>query len=260
MMAFGPPHPPGHAPIADWSLDVPQEWLDKVETTALSFAPNVPEWILGPNRGEKGEGEEEPGARHHMQGYYASLLAMEQECGRLLDSLDQLGLAGDTIVVFVSDHGELGGAHGRYKKGTPQNESIHVPMALRWPGHLEAGRSLSFPVTLADIAPTLMGLAGLSKPPTHGLDLSRQLLHPGQAAPRKVVLIEGALSWRHPWRALRMGPWTYVEYPSNGRRLLYNENVDPWQRSNLVDDPDHAAALPELKARLRSLVDWINDE
>ena len=95
-------------------------------------------------------------------------------------TLNRLGLENDTIVVFSSDHGDMLWAHGRRNKQQPYEESIHIPLIVRWPGHLPAGKVEDVLIGVSDHTPTLLGLAGVAVPAEmNGRDLSGRLLGRG---------------------------------------------------------------------------------
>jgi arylsulfatase A-like enzyme len=131
-----------------------------------------------------------------LQDYYLNCIAdCDQHIARLLDDLDQLGLADNTIVVVTSDHGELAGAHQMHGKGaTAYREQLHVPMWIRHPGHAtSAGQSCQALTSHLDITPTILGLAGVGDdqrkriaPQLKGKDFSPMLASPESAGKNDV--------------------------------------------------------------------------
>ena len=131
-----------------------------------------------------------------LQDYYLNCIAdCDQHIARLLDDLDQLGLAENTIVVVTSDHGELAGAHQMHGKGaTAYREQLHVPMWVRHPGHTaSAGQTCQALTSHLDITPTILGLAGVSDdqrrqiaPELKGKDFSSELASPASAGSNDV--------------------------------------------------------------------------
>ena len=134
-----------------------REYLRRYDPAALCLRPNVPiETTTGRQRFSREK------VRHSLQGYYAHISALDAELGRLLDVLDQTGLAGDTMVVYSTDHGDMLGSHGFYGKRVPWEESCRVPFFVRYPGVVPAGRESGALFSAIDIYPTLCGLAGLN--------------------------------------------------------------------------------------------------
>ena len=86
--------------------------------------------------------------------------------GEIVKTLNDCQLSNDTILVFTSDHGDLLGSHGEVLKQRPWDESILVPMLVRWPAGLRSGQKLAAPLGTPDIMPTLLGLCSLAVPST----------------------------------------------------------------------------------------------
>lgn len=100
--------------------------------------------------------------------YYAMIEQVDTEVGRLLQALDETGQTENTIVIYMSDHGEMLGDHGMFLKGPYFYEgAIRVPLIMRWPGRYKAGLKCDALVEMTDLAPTLLEAAGL--PPTVGM-------------------------------------------------------------------------------------------
>src|SRR3546814_459571 len=95
--------------------------------------------------------------------YWAMCDLIDQQVGRMLDALDRTGQRENTIVIFMSDHGEMLGDHGIYLKGPYFYEpAVRVPLIVSWPGTIAGGRSVPEMVELVDLAPTLLDAAGLA--------------------------------------------------------------------------------------------------
>jgi choline-sulfatase len=123
--------------------------------------------------------------------YFHSLAYMDHEAGRILDALDASGLADDTIVVYLGDNGYLLGQHGRFEKNVLYEPAVRVPLLVRWPGHLPAGRAVPDMVELVDLVPTLLDLAGQPSPPDlHGRSLVALLKGDPGARGRETVFSE----------------------------------------------------------------------
>lgn len=117
--------------------------------------------------------------------YYAAVSAIDAQVGRLLGSLDSLGLSDDTLVIFTSDHGQQMGSHGLLYKNVPFEESMRIPWVMRWPGRLESTAADRVGISSIDMAPTLLGLLGHSAAvpaAMHGKDISAVLLAQGEGA------------------------------------------------------------------------------
>jgi arylsulfatase A-like enzyme len=238
FLSWGPPHDPYRA--------VPQAFLDTYPPEEIELRPNV-------------EGAD----RAAIAGYYAHVTALDRNVGRLAEALDRLGLAGNTIFVFSADHGDMLWAHGRLNKQQPWEESIHVPLIVRWPGHLAAGKVSDTLIGVADHTPTLLGLAGVPVPGTmNGLDLSATLLGHADRQPPSVfineyVSFDQARAYQ-PWRGVRTRRYTYARWLQGGA-LLYDNLNDPYQLRNLVHEPGHDPLIEELEEELQSWL-WRLDD
>ena len=102
--------------------------------------------------------------REIIQAYYASISFMDTQVGRLLDALERLDMADNTIIVFVSDHGYHLGQHGLWQKGDLFEGSVRVPVIVALPEHPHAGAATEALTELVDLYPTLVELSGLPLP------------------------------------------------------------------------------------------------
>jgi arylsulfatase A-like enzyme len=181
-----------------------------------------------------------------LEGQYAGeVLFTDDQVGRLLDELERLGIAGDTIVVVTSDHGEAFQEHGVLGHTVHLYEEMeHVPLLLRWPGRIGRGKMVHEVMGLVDLAPTLLDLAGVSyeQGEFEGVSWAASL-RPDDAegvreqpaaerAGRSPVLV--ATSRRALWRGLRGDDMAYLFDLNSGREELYDLSTDPGQRENLA--------------------------
>ncbi len=175
-------------------------------------------------------------AERALPGYYGMIEGVDQQCARLLQALDEAGVAEDTIVVFTSDHGDMIGSLGYKAKRWPYEESARVPFLIRYPRAITAGRVLADPFGATDIYPTLAGLARVKAPENlDGEDFSALFTGKTQTAPRDYVYLEmpyAYVPWPG-WRAFRTKDHMYAR-TSEGPWLLYNLREDPWETNNLV--------------------------
>ncbi|MBM3851633.1 MAG: sulfatase [Verrucomicrobia bacterium] len=174
----------------------------------------------------------------------ALLEQLDTATGRLLDALRASGRDRDTLVVFTSDHGALGGSAQRKPlrgaKADLYEGGIRVPLLLRWPGHIAPGQARAAPVCNADLFPTLLGAAGAPIAGTiDGRDLWPLLRDAATPAPHE------ALSWHYPHYhhlgpgpcgAIRVGDYKLVEWFAPPPRLeLFHLAADPGESRNLAD-------------------------
>jgi len=183
---------------------------------------------------------------------YAQGTMVDAAGGRILDALDELDLADNTLVIWTTDHGDAVACHGGHfdKASYMPEEMIRVPMAMRWPGHVPAQPPSEALVSLLDVAPTLLDAAGLSfAGGVHGRSLLA--LAGGEADDwREDLMCEThGHHQEHVGRALLAGRYKHV---ANRGDLdeLYDLEDDPFELANLVSDPARAAVLADMRQRL----------
>jgi arylsulfatase A-like enzyme len=182
--------------------------------------------------------------RHHNAEYYAMISHLDAQIGRVLDVLDAKGLADETIVVLAGDNGLAIGRHGLMGKQNMYDHSVHVPLLMRGPG-VPQGETRDAQCYLLDIYPTLCDLTGVPIPGTvEGRSLA-PVLNDAGATGREMLLF----AYRGFQRAVQNGRYKLIEYVVGGeqRTQLFDLQEDPWELTNLADDP----AYTETKTRLR---------
>jgi arylsulfatase A-like enzyme len=182
---------------------------------------------------------------------YGGYTAMDEEFGKLLTALDRTSAASDTIVVFTSDHGEQIGSHGIEGSQVAYEESVRVPLAIRFPRVLKAEAN-DVVASQVDIVPTVLGLVG--EPAFEGVeghDLSPLLL--GAKADRpEFVFAEGKIGQKDEWRMVVVGTDKLVADAAGAVSGLYNLSSDPYEMKNLAADSSVQLKRDELLATLRA--------
>lgn len=189
--------------------------------------------------------------------YAAMVYQVDENVGRLMDKLDALGLADNTIVVFTSDNGGKGtvtsnaplrGAkHGLYEGG------IRVPFIVRWPGKVKADSQSDTPLCFTDCYPTLLDLAGLPLEPQQHVDgVSFKAILTGE----QDTLGREALYWHYPHGpfqgVVRLGDYKLVYGYKTGQAELYDLGADEGERNDI------GAQNPELVTRLKAMLgEWL---
>jgi arylsulfatase A len=202
---------------------------------------------------------------------YAGLLEeLDESVGGLLAALDRLGLAENTLVVFVSDNGGLVHAQDgevytsnaplRGEKGTLYEGGIRVPAMARLPGVIPAGSVCEVPAGTTDLHPTFLELAGVTVPEGRdrpdGISLVPVLRDPSASLPRE-VLFWHLPHYHHstPASAVRKGDWKLIEFYEDGTRELYDLAKDPGESKNLAGvNPDKTTELAGDLANWREAV------
>jgi iduronate 2-sulfatase len=194
--------------------------------------------------------------RQAVQAYYASISFMDAQVGRVVDALDRLGLASNTIIVFTSDHGYHLGEHGLWQKQSLFEESARVPLLIVAPGASSNGAVVKAPVSLIDLYPTLAELAGLQAPANlQGQSLVPMLENPA-AVGRGWALTQVGRRGGEFGYSLRTPRWRYTEWGDGGHlgRELYDHDSDSKELTNLAASPQHAATVQELSQQLAAAI------
>lgn len=247
VLSVQPPHDPYVAP---------EEFMRRFTPGELTMRRNVPPV-------ESCEAH----ARRELAGYYAMIENFDWNVGRIRQALDEAGLSFNTHLVFFSDHGDMHGSQGMFRKTNPYEESIRIPFIIGGEQPRYEGRANARVPTLlnhVDIAPTTLGLCGIDKPSwMEGTDYSyyrlrgrRQPSEPDSAYLQCVVPTGHGNSINKPYRGLvtRDG-WKYVCF-ENVSWLMFNLNEDPYELMNLAHNNGYRAQRKLLIERLKQ---WVAD-
>lgn len=241
MLQMGPPHDPYKAPPQYEAL---------YDARKLTMRPN---WVEGTRMG----------SRQDIASYYAQITAVDEQVGRLVQTLKDLKLDEDTIIVFTSDHGDMLGSQGMRLKRKPWEESIRVPGIVRYPRRVPAGQQTDAMLTHVDFAPTLLSLCGLKPTPRmQGNDLSRLMLGQTRTAPDSAYLqIFGPFDGDETtggWRGVRTQRYLYARHRDKPW-VLYDLANDPFEQKNLADDPASARLRAEMEQKLNAWMQRTGD-
>lgn len=201
--------------------------------------------------------------RKNIKDYYACISGVDEQFGRILQALKDAGLEENTIVVFTSDHGDCLGIHEEVTKNNPYEESMRVPLLIRYPSQLKPRRDPLL-ISTPDLYPTLLGLIGLSDfipSEVDGTDFSPYLATGKGAVPKSQWYmridngqLEGGL------RGVRTERYTYVvdlKNPEEQGILLFDRETDPYQMKNIA--PENQSLIRELDDELNKWLEKFND-
>jgi len=200
-------------------------------------------------------------ARRFLAAYYGNVSHMDACAGRILDALERLGLAENTLVLYTTDHGEMAYEHGLRGKFNFFEGSARIPLLARLPGRVPAGSASDALVDQADFVPTLLDVCGLpaarASRPVDGASFAPALADPGHPG-KAFAFGEFSLNTPRPFY-MRRGPrWKYVLYTGGApAEALYDMVDDPGETRNLAADPangpvreaERAALLAYLRAQ-----------
>jgi len=237
------------APHHPWTGH-PQHIVDSYDGCPFESCPQEPKhpWARSIT-------DEHMGNRESLKGYFAAVTAMDQNVGRILDRIEELGLREDTLIVFMSDNGYSCGHHGFWGKGNgtnPRNmyeNSIKVPAIFSHPGRIPQNRVEEAMVSAYDFMPTLLEYVDLPIPGDRNLP-GRSFLPLLMGKPqegRECVVIYDEYG---PVRMVRTKEWKYVYRHGYGPHELFNLPDDPDERKNLAEKDEYGDKIGELKTMM----------
>ncbi|MCG9127219.1 sulfatase [Candidatus Poribacteria bacterium] len=242
-LSWGPPHNPYE--------HVPEHYKEMYPPDEIQLRPNA---------------VDTPNTRRDLSGYYSHITALDENLGKLMSALDEIGIAEDTILVYTSDHGDMIGSHGHVRKERPWDESSRIPFMIRYPKRIPAGVTRETLLSLVDFMPSMLSLCGLSIPDgVEGIDLSDAMLGQTIDEPESVFLGvplhggEGNNWGLKEWRGIRTHQHTYARQYDGTGWLLYDNDADPYQMNNLIDDSDSQTIRKELESELQKWLTRTND-
>lgn len=252
VLSVQPPHDPYVAP---------EPWMQRHSPGTVRFRPNVPDV---PHVRER--------AAYELAGYHAMIENLDWNVGRVMSKLAESGLADDTWIVFFSDHGDMHGSHGYWRKSSPWEESIRIPFTIGGgvPYNPHRNARVDPPLNHVDIAPTTLGLCGIDPPDwMRGFNYAgyfdRSVSIPLDGEPDAAYLQHHVRKYHatgcdRQWRGIvtRDG-WKYVCIPE-APYVMFNLNEDPYELHNLAVDPHARGRRAELHEQLASWIERTGDE
>jgi arylsulfatase len=192
-------------------------------------------------------------ARHSRQGYYGSVTFVDEQIGRILEALHKRGFLEESVIVFLTDHGDMLGDHNLWRKSYPYEASAKIPMLLRAPAGLlsgKRGRVESKTAEIRDILPAFLDAAGAGQRPECD---GGNLLSLANGKPwREFLDLEHGICYGpdNHWNALTDGRMKYVYHAREGVEQLFDLQRDPHELRDLASVPDSAGGLRMWRQRL----------
>lgn len=248
---------------ADRSLPEPESFNDdyRNRTSSAAHADNriadMPDWVKEQPPGMTPEQTKKWNYQHFIKDYLRVIASLDDNVGRLLGTLDASGLASNTLVAYASDNGFFLGDHGWFDKRFIYEESLRVPLMMRFPGVARAGRVEKRVVANIDFAPTLLEAAGVPVP----ADIQGRSLLPllkGQSPKWRDSLYYHYYEYPQPHRVrphygVRTERYKLVCYPTVDEWELFDLKTDPHELKSIYADPSQAALVRKMKAELSRL-------
>ena len=196
--------------------------------------------------------------KHVIQAYLASISFADAQIMRLLDALEESGKAEETMVVLWSDHGMHIGEKENWEKFTLWEESTRVPFFVKAPGIGQTGTVVTEPVSLLDVYPTLVELAGFEIPDHCDGSSAVPQLKDSEAPRDRSALTSFTFPGDHTGHSLRGSRYRYIYYEGNSLEELYDHNNDPNEFVNLAYDPKHIETVEKFRKELVARVDRVD--
>lgn len=247
MLSWGPPHFPLHT--------APDEYKALYQDREIELRPNIPA-----HRRDQ--------AVEELSGYYAHIAALDEGLRRVLKAIEETGDQDNTLLIVTADHGEMAQSQGLDTKFVPFDESLRVPMLMRWPNGLGAqSREVAIPIDGPDIMPTLLGLIGEPTPVSvQGRDWSPWLQGDKPVTGEESAYLQCPASFTElcqygiaPYRGIRTRDYTYVEN-HQGPWLLFDNEQDPYQMNNLAHAKKARTLRQQMKTRIKDWQEKLNDQ
>jgi len=252
-VSFQRPHSPYDPPVR-WmrmyeAMDIPPpfigEWAERHALRGQTHPCDL--W-----RGDVGIKQ----VYHSRQGYYGAVSFLDEQIGRILDTLAQQGWLEETFIFFTSDHGDMLGDHYLWRKAYAYEGSARIPMLLRWPEGLlsaQRGQVLRQPVELRDVLPTFLDVAGASIPEDEldGRSLL-ELIRGREDTWREFIDLEHDICYspENHWNAFTDGQFKYIFHALSGEQQLFDLTTDPGEQHELSSHPEYQTMLRLWHGRL----------
>jgi len=251
VVSYTHPHPPYWAPRSFWNLyegmDIDALWPDVPQAEAC---PPMDRWLQAFQGFSTSDMADADLLRRVRRAYLAMISYVDSRVEELLAALGALSLTDQTAVMLTSDHGEMLGSHGHVEKRLFYEQAIRVPLMARLPGGT-GGQRFDSPVSLMDLAPTLIDLAGGEALPGADGESLMPVLEGGspRATGARVLseyLGEGVPA---PCFLVREGPVKYL-YAHGGEEIAFDLSTDSVESTNVADQAEYADVLDRCRAEL----------
>lgn len=252
-VAFTSPHDPRKAPepyrtqYSPGDVPVPENFLPKPAFS--DFDPTIRDEKLAPYPRTPDRMQKE------IADYYGMVTHLDGQVGRLLDELERKGLAKDTMVVFVGDHGLSLGSHGILGKQTLYDEGVRTTLLVRDPFVANKGETRAALVSLMDLLPTFCDWAGVAVPKT----VDGSSLNPLIKGTKTSIRDEVYAIYDNKYRSIRDQRYKLVQHIRSGEWELFDLEKDPREMQNRADDPALASVRQSLQEKLDAWREKMHD-
>ena len=252
-VSFARPHSP---------YDPPQRILGMYEGVDIP-APVVGDWVPEKWKETKVDNSRDKTAAigafgddyaiHSRRHYYASISFVDEQVGRIVAALKERGLYDNSIIVFLSDHGDMLGDHHLWRKTYAYEGSSAIPFIVKLPKDtktvVKAGEEIDYPVEIRDILPTFLEFAGIKQPEKMDGCSMLPLFQSKKPKWREFLDLEHATAyWKtNYWMALTDGKIKYVWNRATGAEELFDLEKDPYEKENFVTSKKYDKVLEKMR-------------
>jgi arylsulfatase A-like enzyme len=179
---------------------------------------------------------------------------IDQEIGRVLEQLDKLGLADNTIVILTADHGDMNGSHGLFDKGFMYQEAFHIPLIVRWPAKCpRPGRSDVFVYNM-DVFPTILDAIGQPDEQLDGQSFLAVLEGKPLPKSRDAIFLEfHGIRYLYSQRALVTRDGYKYIFNAGDFDEFYDLNKDPGELRNVIDAPEYREIVERIRQQIKTI-------
>ena len=251
-VSFARPHSPYDPPQRFWDMyndnDMPApfigDWVDR-------YAPynNTGNASWRCDRGVET-------AQHSRKAYYANITFVDEQVGRIIDTLKKRGIYDNTLIIFTADHGDMLGDHHLWRKNYAYEGSTHIPMLMRWPKNFDSvvnrGSKIENPVEIRDILPTCLDAANAAIPPKLDGQSMLDLVRKANPQWREYIDLEHDRTYNdiNHWTGLTDGKYKYVFHAKDGFEQLFDIQHDKSEAVDLARNPEYKSILTLWRDRL----------
>ncbi len=254
--SFHFPHSPMLVPEPYYGMYPVAEMIPPV---SLNDPMNNSPYVNSNSRQKRTEYADPDKIKYMISEYYGIITEIDDWTGKILDKLDSLGIADETLVIFTSDHGEMLGAHGMREKNIFYEESAHIPLLMRFPGEVEAETMVNGYVSLTDLFPTILDYLDILEQESDGESL-RGLIEGTDTIHGQYVVTEWDRENISNYMVVKDGWKLIIPYTikSTVINAMYDLNSDPHEMNNLLgSNPNRAAYMDKAEELRTCLLEWL---
>ncbi|MGD9557833.1 MAG: sulfatase [Mangrovibacterium sp.] len=257
FVSYHAPHDQGRTRREGLRYESISGLMDRYDPDSIALRPNAEE-ISGRND----SGENLNDLREDYHGYYAMCTGIDEAVGNIIRTLKETDRLDNTIIVYTSDHGDNLYSHGRpWAKGTPEDESVRVPLIVKWSQNIKPEQTSNLLIGTLDLMPTILGLMNIHIPETcQGKDLSGDILGDARTPVKSVPLFFFEPNWRGVFTERYTFAFDlYEEKGDQSWNVLYDRNIDPYQQHNLFYKPEYREVRDKMFKMTLSWLKRFND-